>query len=148
MYCVVVTSFIQALNLPLNSILHFRAMLYMLIYVDANLAPAGTQTNLFGLLTFPITYLPYVLLVMDLIMSGPPAVARGITGLVMGHLWWWSAWVRRDRPVWVEAPRFLRSLMGDGPATGSMDGVHITAPRRDTSETVHRWGAGQRLGSS
>ncbi|TFY80979.1 hypothetical protein EWM64_g3037 [Hericium alpestre] len=50
---------ILALNLPLQSFVHTRALLLCLTYVSSALAPPGSQTSIFGLVTVPVKYFPY-----------------------------------------------------------------------------------------
>jgi Derlin-2/3 len=101
-------------------------------------------------------------------MGGPGAAASGVSGLVVGHLWWWSVFAdaagggggNRGAFGWVRAPGWLRSIIGDGPggvsgsATGGTGGVHVVPPRRLAAEAAsgsssggHQWGSGNRLGS-
>lgn len=147
------------MNLPLGSFVHTRPLLLALTYVSSRLAPPGTQTSIFGLVSIPLQYFPYALIALDLIMGGPQAAASSITGAVVGHLWWWGVWETRALENVGKAPAFLRSFFGnsDGPApaTGGVgasgSGVHVIPPRRAREEattTGYSWGSGQRLGES
>ncbi|KAK7676340.1 hypothetical protein QCA50_020681 [Cerrena zonata] len=147
---------IVAMNLPLGSFVHTRPLLLALTYVSARLAPPGTQTSIFGLISIPLQYFPYALIALDLIMGGPQAAASSITGAVVGHLWWWGVWETRVLEAFGKAPTLLRSYItnSDGPATAGVgasgSGVHVVPPRRAREEaatTGHRWGSGNRLGS-
>ncbi|EMD34659.1 hypothetical protein CERSUDRAFT_116839 [Gelatoporia subvermispora B] len=145
---------ILALNIPLRSLTHTRPLLLALTYVSARLAPPGTQTSLFGLLTFPLAYLPYALLALDFVMGGPRAAAQSVSGLVVGHLWWWGVWDAGALRAAGTAPGWLRRWVGDGPAGGpgmAGTGVHVVPPRaraREERATTggYRWGSGRRLG--
>lgn len=154
---VLLSDYMQALNIPLGSFVHTRPLLLALTYVSSRLAPPGTQTSIFGLVSIPLIYFPYALIALDLIMGGPQAAASSVTGAVVGHLWWWGVWETRALESIGKAPAFLRSLVGNsnGPATGGVggpgSGVHVIPPRQQREETVttgHRWGSGQRLGGS
>ena len=148
----------QALNIPLGSFIHTRPLLISLIYLASKLAPAGSQTSLFGLLTIPIEYFPYALVFLDLVMGGPSAAAQSVTGVVAGHLWWYTVFHTRTLEGFARAPAWLKAWL-DRPNAGAGgnvgrrgSGVHVAPPRRmREEETVttgsHRWGSGQRLGS-
>jgi Derlin-2/3 len=112
-----------------------------------------------GVVTVPIAYLPYALIVLDLIMGGPRAAAQSVSGVVVGHLWWWLVWggglVAGSRAA--TAPRWLRRIFGSGAGpsgstsvAGSVAGVHVIPPRRPEQSPTsgHQWGAGHRLGGS
>jgi Derlin-2/3 len=153
----------QVLNLPLGTPIHTRPFALTLIYLSASLAPPGSQSSLFGLFTFPVIYLPYVSLAIDCLEGGPPAVATGVSGLVIGHVWWWGVWggvtgsMRANGALaaYGVAPRWMRRRFGDDPETGApvvesgVDGVYVTPPRNPGAATSgHNWGRGQRLGGS
>ncbi|KAI8986688.1 Der1-like family-domain-containing protein, partial [Trametes punicea] len=152
---------ILGLNIPLRTFVHTRALLLALTYVSARLAPPGSQTSFFGLITFPVAYLPYALVGMDLLMGGPGAAAVSISGAVVGHLWWWGVWDTGALRTWGTAPAWLRAFLGQ--ATGGAGGVggianvgggvHVVPPRRLREEVAattgvrgHSWGSGRRLG--
>jgi len=155
---------ILALNVPLSSFLHNRPLLLCLTYLSGSLAPPGTQSSLMGLISFPVVYLPYVMIGMDLLMDGPGGVAAGVSGLVVGHLWWWGVWGGSGTGTtgalqhYARAPRWLRRLIGEqgvvASVSRSLGGVHVIPPRRlatatstSTSSTSgYRWGSGNRLG--
>ncbi|KAI0674563.1 hypothetical protein C8Q78DRAFT_603804 [Trametes maxima] len=153
---------ILALNIPLRSYVHFRALLIALTYVSSRLAPPGSQTSFFGLITFPLIYLPYMLVGMDLLMGGPSAAAVSVSGAVVGHLWWWGVFDTGALRAWGTAPAWLRAWFGEtgagaGGAAGAANvggGVHVVPPRRVREEAVaataggHSWGSGRRLGDS
>jgi len=56
-----------------------------LAYLASSLAPPGARTSLFGLVTLPIQYLPYIMVGMDLLMGGPSAAAEATAGAVVGY---------------------------------------------------------------
>lgn len=158
------------MNIPLGTLVHSRAFLVCLVYLSSRLAPMGTQTSLFGLVTIPVTYYPYVLIAFDLIMSGHKAAASSVTGAVVGHLWWWGVWDTREIERFAVAPSWLKSLISYSDASGTRggaganfandSGVRVTAPRRPLATTSgqpaegapaakpagHIWGSGNRLG--
>ncbi|KAJ7150892.1 Der1-like family-domain-containing protein [Mycena crocata] len=160
-------------SIPVSSSVFFRPMLLCLAYISSSLAPVGAQTSIMGLIQLPVTYLPYIMLGMDLIMGGPGAVAVALPGAVVGHLWWWGVWgpelggAGGVLQPWGAAPQWLRDWMGEGNApppgargpagtTGANagGGVHIVPPRRQateaaaagTSTTGYNWGSGKKLG--
>lgn len=55
----------QALNLPLGSFVFTRALTMCLLYLSSALAPAGSQSSIMGLITIPVTYLPYAMIGAD-----------------------------------------------------------------------------------
>ena len=111
------------------------------------LAPAGSQTSFWGLITFPVKYLPYAFIAMDFLMGGPQAAAVSVSGAVVGHLWWWSVWETGLLGGWASAPRFLRSLMGeDRRRRNGGRGVDEEPPAGARATGVKNWGGGCRLG--
>ncbi|TCD62686.1 hypothetical protein EIP91_006545 [Steccherinum ochraceum] len=162
---------IFALNIPLRTMIHSRALLICLVYLSSRLAPPLTQTSIFGLVTIPITYYPYVLIAFDLVMAGHKAAAISVTGAVVGHLWWWGVWDTRSLERYAAAPSWLRGLISHSQASGSTggagaafaegSGVRMVPPRRQAGQpaqapgsgsaaaaTGHVWGSGSRLGTS
>jgi Derlin-2/3 len=122
-----------------------------------------------GLISFPVVYLPYVMIGMDLLMAGPGAVPSGVSGVVVGHLWWWGVWGGPAAGTpgvldhYSRAPQWMKKLFGEqglanvvAPGVGTIGGVHVIPPRRmaagssDTSASTttsgYRWGSGNRLG--
>jgi Derlin-2/3 len=127
-----------------------------------------------GLITIPVTYLPYAMIGadsitqnfidsydragMDAITGGTGAAAVSVTGAVVGHLWWWLMYGEDGRGLpgvreFGRAPLWVRALVGDG-ATPNVagTGVHAFPPRQQRQPPARRagynWGeGGQRLGS-
>ncbi|KAI6007870.1 Der1-like family-domain-containing protein [Pisolithus marmoratus] len=149
-------------NRPLGSYSHSRPLLHTIIYLSCALAPPGTQNSIMGLITLPVTYVPYAMLGIDLLVSGTDVAAQSVSGLVVGHLWWWLVWGANTGAGGMErglladyarAPRWLRNWFGEreGVRASSGPGYRVVPPRRqqaDSRGTGHSWGAGQRLGSS
>ena len=131
---------------------HTRARLLALVYMLAALAPAGSQTSFFGIITIPVVYLPYLLIFLDLISSGPRAAAVSTSGAIVGHLWWWGLWDTGALREWGKAPDWLARMMGQrgGPQVNTGGGVYVTPPRREEAAPtgVHNWGSGRKLGTS
>ena len=121
-----------------------------------------------GLLTVPVSYFPYTMVAMDLLMAGPAAAAESIAGMIIGHLWWWGVFGGGLGSTGVlaqmtQAPQWLRNFFGEGgrprPSVAGMGGnaaglasggVQVIPPRRvreQAQTTGHNWGSGQRLGS-
>jgi Derlin-2/3 len=138
--------------------LHTRALLMALAYLHSKLAPPGAQTSLMGLISIPYAYFPYVLAAFDLIMGGPAAAAQAVTGLVVGHIWWWGVFETRALQSFASAPAWMDYFVARGPeggssASGGTSGVHVIPPRARqqpstrASSSGYNWGSGQRLGS-
>lgn len=157
------------MNIPIGTVVHSRALLVCLVYLSSRLAPPMTQTSIFGLVTIPITWLPYVLIAFDLVSYGHRAAAAAVTGAVVGHLWWWGVWDSREIQRYGAAPRWLRGLISHSQASGQAggagaafvegSGVQVVTPRRPLGEqnggaptaaatTGHIWGSGNRLGNN
>ncbi|KAJ3561432.1 hypothetical protein NP233_g10195 [Leucocoprinus birnbaumii] len=152
---------IIGLTRPLNSMLFSRPLLVALAYLSSALAPPGAQTSLFGLVTLPIQYFPYIMIGMDLLMGGPAAAAQALAGAVAGHAWLWSVWgtsLGSAGPLagYARAPNWLENWL-DGPnrrppQTGSTGaggarmaagGVHVVPPRSaepSGSTSGYNWG--------
>ncbi|KAF5351137.1 hypothetical protein D9756_008248 [Leucocoprinus leucothites] len=159
---------IIGLTRPLNSFLFSRPLLVALAYLSSSLAPPGAQTSLFGLITLPVQYFPYIMIGMDLLMGGPAAAAQAIAGAVTGHAWLWGVWgmtLGSTGPLagYARAPKWLENWLdgpnrrppqsgttGAGGARMAAGGVHVVAPRGaqpSGSSSGYSWGRGQRLGS-
>ena len=128
-------------------------MLLCLTYLSSRLAPPGSLTSIFGLVTIPVVYFPYALIGMDFIMAGSRAAASAVTGALAGHLWWWGVHHTRNFAEWGKAPGFLKNWI-DGPGgirdARTRGGVTVVPPRREErGESMgHSWGSGRRLGDS
>lgn len=60
---------LQGLNHPLGSYILHRPLLLSLVYLSSRLSP-NTQFSLFGLVTIPAKWWPYVMLGLDGVMGG------------------------------------------------------------------------------
>ncbi|KXN80930.1 Derlin-2 [Leucoagaricus sp. SymC.cos] len=159
---------IIGLTRPLGAYIFSRPFLVALAYLSSSLAPPGAQTSLFGLVTLPIQYFPYVMIGMDLLMGGPATAALAIAGAVAGHAWLWGVWgmsLGSAGPLarYARAPRWLADWLdgpdrrspqtggtGAGGARMAAGGVHVVPPRRvqeSGSSSGYNWGAGRRLGN-
>lgn len=121
-------------------------------YVSGQLSPPGTQTSLWGIISFPVRYFPYVLVAIDFIVGGKEAALSAMTGILVGHLWWWGVWESRALREIGAAPSWLRSLIETppppGPAPSTVGGTS-SRPRRPGAQTTgYNWGSGQRLGNN
>ncbi|KAG6866177.1 hypothetical protein C0991_007727 [Blastosporella zonata] len=107
-------------TVPLKGMIFFHPLLVCLIYLSSSLAPLGAQTSLMGLVTFPVKYLPYSVIAMDLLMGGPGHAAQAIAGAVVGHFWWWGVWGSQPGSrggvlsAYANAPAWMRNLVGEG----------------------------------
>ncbi|KZS97329.1 DER1-domain-containing protein [Sistotremastrum niveocremeum HHB9708] len=113
-----------ALNIPLNSYLHFRPLLMTLLYISSKLNP-NAITSLFGLIAIPAQYFPFVMLAMDFVMGGgPKAAASSLTGIIVGHAWWMLEHRAQGGSPYGRAPAWVKSLVSPGsppppPPTGN-----------------------------
>ncbi|KAI0088898.1 DER1-domain-containing protein [Irpex rosettiformis] len=148
-------AFIVALNIPLKSAIFTRPLLVCIIYLHSRLSPPGAQTSFYGILTLPLTYYPFIIIFIDLVVGGPHAAAMSVTGAIAGHAWWWGVYDTRVLAEFAKPPRWLQQLVDGEPdagsASGGAGGVHVVPPRdripvRD-SVLGHKWGSGNRLGS-
>ena len=140
---------------------HDHAFLYCLTYLMCALSPPGAQTSVMGLVTIPVKYLPYALLAINVING---RASESVTGMIVGHLWWWLVWGAGTGAGAVEqgrfaslalAPRWLRDWFGEREGehrAANREGYQVHAPRQGAEQaaaprtTGHNWGSGQRLG--
>jgi len=146
----------------------------MIVYLASKAAPPGSTTSIMGIISVPATYLPWFLVTLDLIVGGPGYAVLSVAGALVGHIWWWSVWGGRlasqgRYASWGRAPQWLSDYMGEnsrGRARAAQDpaggtaaslasgGIHVSAPfgRRTTDAGPdigqHRWGSGQKLGTT
>ncbi|KAJ7854262.1 Der1-like family-domain-containing protein [Mycena olivaceomarginata] len=110
---------ILILSIPVGRGSFFHPFLLCIAYMSSALAPPGAQTSLFGLVTLPLIYLPYVMLGTDLLTGGPDAVVVALPGAVVGHMWWWSVWGSAAGGAggvlepWSGAPMWMKKYMGE-----------------------------------
>ncbi|EPS96873.1 hypothetical protein FOMPIDRAFT_1129502 [Fomitopsis schrenkii] len=144
------------INLPLGTVAHPKSWLMALIYLTSKLAPSTAMTSFFGLITFPVRYLPYTMIVIDLLAEGRQGAARSIAGAIIGHLWWWGVWDSRLLERAGTAPMWLKKRLeqNPGPSThggwkrGGVEGVAPRQVREEGRPGEHSWGSGHRLGES
>jgi Derlin-2/3 len=165
---------IIALNAPLGNAIFFNGMLMSITYLQCRLNPNNT-INLYGFFQVPSLYFPFVMVALDLLMSGPQSAIHSMTGIVVGHVWWMLEWMEptpgRPKPlagVWSvisRSPNWLRNLIGEGaagaqvPATEGRSFGTAAAPAgrglndrgrgaSTATTTGYQWGgAGRRLGT-
>ncbi|KAG5719108.1 Derlin-1.2, partial [Termitomyces sp. T112] len=73
---------IIVVTVPIDGMSFFHPLLVCLTYLSSSLAPPGAQTSLMGIVTIPVKYLPYVIIVMDIFMGGPRYAAQAVAGAV------------------------------------------------------------------
>ncbi|KAF8840072.1 DER1-domain-containing protein [Paxillus ammoniavirescens] len=152
---------IIALNRPLGSPFHAHPLLHAVTYLMCALSAPGAQTCVMGIVTIPVKYFPYALLAMD-ILAGHGAQA--MSGLIVGHVWWWLVWGAgtgagsREQGMFARfarAPKWLRDCFGEheGENRGTTRaGYQAYAPRQRAEQnagaptTGYQWGSGRRLG--
>ncbi|KAJ7302231.1 Der1-like family-domain-containing protein, partial [Mycena albidolilacea] len=109
---------ILILSIPMGRGPFFHSFLFCIAYMSSALTPPSTQTSLFGLMTLPVTYLPYIMLGTDLLTGRPDTVVIVLPGAVIGHMWWWSMWgstaggVGSVLELWSGAPMWMKNYMG------------------------------------
>ncbi|EAU82899.2 hypothetical protein CC1G_05521 [Coprinopsis cinerea okayama7 len=157
---------------PLGTGYFFSALLTCLCYLSAETAPIGSTTSFMGLITLPISYLPYCIVFIELLSRGPYGGALAVAGCIVGHLWFWLIWKGRGKigvlAPWGQAPGWFRDcglFEGDGRGGGrTLNGgglrrewragqeIHIGAQGAasccGTASSAHVWGSGARLGSN
>jgi len=117
-------------------------------YVSGQLSPPGTQTSLWGLLTFPVRYFAYALVAIDFIIGGKAAALSALSGILVGHLWWWGVWESRALQEFSTAPGWMKRFIDTPPPPGSTSGGS-SRPRRPGAQTTgYNWGSGHRLGET
>ncbi|KAG9311806.1 Der1-like family-domain-containing protein [Chiua virens] len=150
---------IIALNRPFGSVVHDHAFLCCITYLMCALSPPGAQTSIMGFITIPVKYFSYALLAIDVING---RAFENITGMIVGHLWWWCVWGAGTGAGGLEhgpfaslgsAPGWLRDWFGEraGDRRATNRGGYQVHPPRERAEqaargTGHNWGSGQRLG--
>ena len=121
-------------------------------YVSGQLSPPGTQTSLWGILSFPVRYFAYILVAMDFVIGGKDAALSALSGILVGHLWWWGVWESRALRELGTAPGWMRALIDTPPPPGPVPGASGAFPPRSrrpaTQTTGYNWGTGHRLGDS
>lgn len=141
----------QGLNIPLGTFIHTRALMVAITYVSGQLSPPGTQTSLWGLLSFPVRYFAYALVAIDFVMGGKQAALSALTGIIVGHVWWWGVWESRALQEWGTAPGWMKALIEapppPGPAPGAPGGSSSRPTRPGARTTGYNWGSGHRLGN-
>jgi hypothetical protein len=142
----------QAFNIPLNTFVHTRALMVAITYVSGQLSPPGTQTSLWGLVSFPVRYFAYALVAIDFVIGGKQAALSALTGIIVGHLWWWGVWESRALRELGTAPGWMKALIETPPppgtTPGSSGGSSSRSRRPGAQTTGYSWGSGHRLGDS
>jgi len=144
------------LNHPLGSHLHHRPFLLTLVYLSSRLSP-HTPFSLFGLVTVPALWWPFVMLALDGAMGGMQMLSQSLTGIVVGHAWWLLVWrdTAAQQSSLGRAPEWLRRLLPPPPPAAGASGPQPTGfganrARAQAAPPVqpagYQWGAGQRLG--
>lgn len=132
------------------------------IYISCWLTSAPT-VSLYGIISVPTRWFPYMLIVLDVLDGGPPAALHGLTGCIVGHAWYLLEWKdgRRQDTPYGRAPAWLKAWIAEGPAEdhprpaarayggaqepqnrGFGDGGRGTGPQVQG----YNWGQGNRLG--
>jgi len=141
----------QGFNIPLKTFIHTRALMVTITYVSGQLSPPGTQASLWGILSLPVRYFAYILVAIDFIIGGKEAALSALSGILVGHLWWWGVWESRAlqelgrAPGWMRA--FIDTLPPPGPAPGASGSSSSHSRGRGARTTGYNWGSGHRLGN-
>lgn len=145
---------LMVLNQPLGSHFFHRQLLITLTYISSRLSP-DALFSLFGLVTIQAKWWPYVMVVIDGMMGGLPALAQAVTGLITGHAWYLLFW--RDAPARQSplgrAPQWLKNLITSPPLPAGASGPQppgfggrAQPPQPAPARAGYNWGAGHRLG--
>lgn len=159
----------QAMNIPLGSLIFFRALLLALTHLWAQYSP-DQPMNLYGFVTLPARYISFALMAMDLLQGGPKAAVEGLTGIISAHVFHYLSEIYpRANPQaanWMATPAWFKRLFaaargGGGPpgraerSVGSGATAYApprrsgtstaAAPHRPSGVTGHTWGRGNRL---
>ena len=116
-------------------------------YVSGQLSPPGTQSSLWGIISFPVKYFAYALVAIDFIIGGKQAALSALTGIIVGHLWWWGVWESRALRELGTAPGWLRAFIETPPPPGPAPGAPGGSSSRSRRPAGYNWGSGHRLGS-
>jgi len=117
-------------------------------YVSGQLSPPGTRASLWGVLSLPVRYFAYILVAIDFIIGGKGAALSALSGILVGHLWWWGVWESRALQELGRAPGWMRALIDTLPPPGATGGSSSHSRRPGTQTTGYSWGSGHRLGNS
>ncbi|KAL5637706.1 hypothetical protein ACGC1H_002092 [Rhizoctonia solani] len=123
---------IMGLNMPLGTLIFFRPLLHLLVYRAARSNPEA-QVSLFGLISIKNIYFPFVMLGMDLVSGGPPALIQSLTGVIASHIWFMllpEPGQLRSAPT---ASSGVRSYGGSSTYTLSGGGRSTSAPITNTA---------------
>jgi len=116
-------------------------------YVSGQLSPPGTQASLWGVLSLPVRYFAYVLVAIDFVSGGKGAALSALSGILVGHLWWWGVWESRALQEFGRAPGWMRAFI-DTPTPGASGGSFSRSMRPGGRTTGYNWGSGHRLGNN
>ena len=106
--------------MPLRSVFHFRPLLLSLITLSSCLTP-NTENPAFDLFIISYPYLPYALVVTDLITGGRSMEVRSLTGAISSYTWWYLVHnedAGRPGAEFARAPIWLRIMLD--PREGSV----------------------------
>jgi Derlin-2/3 len=130
-------------------------MLHCITYLRCQLAPSGDQTSIWGLFNVPTVYFPFAFLFIELLMGGAEGLMRGLTGVAVGHMWFWGVYQSRALLNASKAPAWVNYVVARGPLPSlGGTGVHVITPRAKpqpkkgptTWTGGHKWGSGNKLG--
>ncbi|CAE6463418.1 unnamed protein product [Rhizoctonia solani] len=123
---------IMGLNLPLGTLIFFRPLLHLLVYRAARSNPEA-QVSLFGLISIKNIYFPFVMLGMDLVSGGPPALIQSLTGVIASHIWFMLFPEPGRLHSTPTASSGVRSYGGSSTYTLSGGGRSTSAPSTNTA---------------
>jgi Derlin-2/3 len=148
--------------MPLGTFVHTRPMIHALTYLSCALAPPGSLTSLFGIISIPVAYFPYAMIGLDAMMGGQSAAAQAVSGALVGHAWWWGVFHTRALEAAGAAPGWVRALISAGAAPPPAEdqpaafgtrasGFEAIPPRQRAQPAAntggYKWGSGNRLGT-
>ncbi|CAE6507663.1 unnamed protein product [Rhizoctonia solani] len=77
---------LMGLNVPLKTGVLSRPLLHLLIYRDS-CGVKNPYISVLDLVYIPRRFLPWAMLALDVIMDGPLAFCRSLTGVLVAHIW-------------------------------------------------------------
>ena len=66
---------------------HGQALIFMMLYLWSKNMPT-TEVSFFGVIKFKALYLPFALLLIDIVQGANPFI--GLTGIAAGHMYWFG----------------------------------------------------------
>jgi Derlin-2/3 len=99
---------------------HGQGFIFMMIYLWSKSQGPEVTVNMFGVIKLKAAYLPFTLLLIDIIQGATPT--HGVRGILAGHLYWFFREVIQSRfvidvPAWLRRARWVEALSNLGAGT-------------------------------